>query len=982
MDFAKILQILKENSQEVHEDNVIHLNLKEAQDQKDCNYCDNSRLMLCKKCEGNGCKRCNFEGMIRCPQCNALTEDVEYTTNHNEEKDAKRTGEKLKKEASKEEHADDCQYCGGTGEQFAECPSGCNGADPNCKECDGNGYNKHEMVVCDDCAGTGKKAKKKLGENNMKNKTFTGKLTESFDPNFPKKSINALTATLHDSLSLVVLGAGGHPQEWVDGISKQLIKEGIAGSAPVFSDAFMIEGNVAGEEGRSDLALIFSPHADVNVGRLAIWRLHSAGSIQWGSDFVTNHEHEYSSSVATSLDAQVEDDFDEDYNHGVASFSSDLDDEDQENANFIDADDFDLHEGIENYDITGKVKPINTLADKVYSTTKVTGIKSFFNKLFSLDWIFGSDEEEGGVRYNAEHIINKLKKYGYDDAQISIIRKAFNACVFSTFKEFHVKQKDVSIIDSNFSKYSLVRGFTYRYFNDLKVKEINDTIRSKFEKLINTPGTELYKIANKTNEAVEVNVIADQENGQDLLDMLKLSGLAKDATPKLDDGKDLLIDDNIEESDQESEAGSPSPLTNATNIMNSGMRNESKKSKKKKVVKEDWGKSNWNLILHKMKEFIADNPGPDFKELVYEAAKECAKIWGKTMGIQDINEATRQIEDKFYDEANKVANNSFESKEFNDMLRLSGLLSEATAEEIKKDEDEETWINEPNEQVLDTETQLVGMSGGLNGPKAQINPFNKGDNAMTIAANKKAKVEEALTAKYKDFLEESENAIRSICECESDNCDHDRMCKRLPIGSYMVTGFRQSLCPHCVETAKRYCKQSGEEFNTPNISEHIEKLPNGKYQLRSKKKNSAGKTRNLGTFNSRKAAAKHEGEVEYFKHVNESKVSNKDGHKKALLAAGYTKDNGHSRSSGMYSYMDHYAHNDKSFYKVTSKLDDNGKRQGVKSWMYRGKGGSAKGHDDLDLTSHIQNNKKDTPPTKIPRRSSEQKFRDNYVHYD
>jgi len=50
------------------------------------------------------------------------------------------------------------------------------------------------------------------------------------------------------------------------------------------------------------------------------------------------------------------------------------------------------------------------------------------------------------------------------------------------------------------------------------------------------------------------------------------------------------------------------------------------------------------------------------------------------------------------------------------------------------------------------------------------------------------------------------------------------------------------------------------------ITEHVVKLANGKYQLRSIKKNSKGKTRNLGTFDSRAAAEKHEREVEYFKH--------------------------------------------------------------------------------------------------------------------
>jgi len=46
----------------------------------------------------------------------------------------------------------------------------------------------------------------------------------------------------------------------------------------------------------------------------------------------------------------------------------------------------------------------------------------------------------------------------------------------------------------------------------------------------------------------------------------------------------------------------------------------------------------------------------------------------------------------------------------------------------------------------------------------------------------------------------------------------------------------------------------------------IRKLRDGRYRLYSRKKNpKTGKRRNLGTFNSRVAAEKHEREVQYFK---------------------------------------------------------------------------------------------------------------------
>jgi hypothetical protein len=49
-------------------------------------------------------------------------------------------------------------------------------------------------------------------------------------------------------------------------------------------------------------------------------------------------------------------------------------------------------------------------------------------------------------------------------------------------------------------------------------------------------------------------------------------------------------------------------------------------------------------------------------------------------------------------------------------------------------------------------------------------------------------------------------------------------------------------------------------------SEMIRKLKGGKYRLYSRKKDEkTGKRRNLGTFDTREAAEKHEREVQYFK---------------------------------------------------------------------------------------------------------------------
>src|SRR5579885_2725824 len=58
----------------------------------------------------------------------------------------------------------------------------------------------------------------------------------------------------------------------------------------------------------------------------------------------------------------------------------------------------------------------------------------------------------------------------------------------------------------------------------------------------------------------------------------------------------------------------------------------------------------------------------------------------------------------------------------------------------------------------------------------------------------------------------------------------------------------------------------GDSFRTQGAAAMIRKLATGKYRLYSRKKNDAGKRRNLGTFNTRAAAEKHERAVQFFKH--------------------------------------------------------------------------------------------------------------------
>ena len=84
-------------------------------------------------------------------------------------------------------------------------------------------------------------------------------------------------------------------------------------------------------------------------------------------------------------------------------------------------------------------------------------------------------------------------------------------------------------------------------------------------------------------------------------------------------------------------------------------------------------------------------------------------------------------------------------QELADILQLAGY--ENYADKI------EEYANEPSEDYMDAEDQLIGLSGGLNGPKTMHTPAAGGDNPMDKEALKvEENVEEKLYKSYKDFL--------------------------------------------------------------------------------------------------------------------------------------------------------------------------------------------------------------------------------------
>ena len=112
----------------------------------------------------------------------------------------------------------------------------------------------------------------------------------------------------------------------------------------------------------------------------------------------------------------------------------------------------------------------------------------------------------------------------------------------------------------------------------------------------------------------------------------------------------------------------------------------------------------------------------------------------------DIDASGPMNSKKMKEEAVEEATVEVPVQELADLMQLAGY--ENYAHKI------EEYANEPDEQYQDAEDQLIGLSGGLNGPKNMHTPAAGGDNPMDKEALKT--VEESLYKSYKDFLEEAE----------------------------------------------------------------------------------------------------------------------------------------------------------------------------------------------------------------------------------
>ena len=88
---------------------------------------------------------------------------------------------------------------------------------------------------------------------------------------------------MREQEGLVLQGCGGSLQEWQDGINQLLTEEGILQGGTSFEDISVFQ-----HQGRTCLLFPFTQDLEINVGKLAAWRIGSYEQFEgmWLSDYV------------------------------------------------------------------------------------------------------------------------------------------------------------------------------------------------------------------------------------------------------------------------------------------------------------------------------------------------------------------------------------------------------------------------------------------------------------------------------------------------------------------------------------------------------------------------------------------------------------------------------------------------------------------------------------------------------------------------
>ena len=131
--------------------------------------------------------------------------------------------------------------------------------------------------------------------------------------------------------------------------------------------------------------------------------------------------------------------------------------------------------------------------------------------------------------------------------------------------------------------------------------------------------------------------------------------------------------------------------------------------------------------------------------------------------VEEVEQPVAQVEfaeedDLEVEEAEEVAEEEVEETVEIPVAELNAIMQLAGFDGYKQVEE---YANEPEEQYQDVEDQMIGLSGGLNGPKKMYPAAAGGDNPMDqepreIEEDAITSVEESLYKSYRAFLEEAE----------------------------------------------------------------------------------------------------------------------------------------------------------------------------------------------------------------------------------
>lgn len=103
----------------------------------------------------------------------------------------------------------------------------------------------------------------------------------------PSTFEEAMAISRKHSEGIVMLGAGGDLNEWVVGVSKSIHE---FGAAPTSDPSSLWESahRLTTTGGRTDLLLVLKKDSNLDIGKLAMWRLRF-GDCSWLSDYVVNY---------------------------------------------------------------------------------------------------------------------------------------------------------------------------------------------------------------------------------------------------------------------------------------------------------------------------------------------------------------------------------------------------------------------------------------------------------------------------------------------------------------------------------------------------------------------------------------------------------------------------------------------------------------------------------------------------------------------